>query len=131
MTPDARRRKNERRRACYAQHKANNSPVYVNSICKTRIRTRQHKKDLRRWYSDLKWSTGCFFCDEYLPCVLDYHHIDRSTKADDVSKLVTDNRSRERILSEIKKCVLLCSNCHRKVENGFLLLGSSLGRALG
>ena len=43
---------------------------------------------------------------------LDFHHIDPKTKDWGVSYLL--NKTDDRMLEEIKKCVLLCSNCHRK-----------------
>lgn len=47
---------------------------------------------------------------------LEFHHIDAKEKSFGLS----DNRNRAWDLckEEIKKCVLLCSNCHREVEAG-------------
>ena len=43
---------------------------------------------------------------------LDFHHIDPSTKSFNISG--AHARSWARIEEEIKKCVLLCANCHRE-----------------
>lgn len=43
--------------------------------------------------------------------VYDFHHIDKETKEFEISHPTT--RSKEKIIAEIKKCVLLCANCHR------------------
>ena len=44
---------------------------------------------------------------------LDFHHIDPSTKE---SENKFSDMSREKALKEIKKCVLLCANCHREIH---------------
>lgn len=46
------------------------------------------------------------------------HHLDPATKSFDFGDGRT--RSMERLLEEAKKCVLLCSNCHREVEDGMV-----------
>lgn len=51
---------------------------------------------------------------------IDFHHIDRATKEYEVSYLW--GFSWEKIKSEIDKCILLCANCHREVENGCIHL---------
>ena len=43
----------------------------------------------------------------------DFHHLDPSTKLNNVSKLCMDKRKDSIILAEIEKCILLCANCHR------------------
>jgi hypothetical protein len=43
--------------------------------------------------------------------VFDFHHLDPSEKDVDWSKLRL--RSWDKIVKELSKCVLLCSNCHR------------------
>lgn len=48
---------------------------------------------------------------------LEFHHYDRTTKKHNV---ISDGFTRafSKIVEEAKKCVLLCSNCHREVEAG-------------
>ena len=43
---------------------------------------------------------------------LDFHHIDSSTKEFNPAHLTRGNF--EKLKSELDKCVLLCSNCHRE-----------------
>jgi hypothetical protein len=48
---------------------------------------------------------------------LDFHHLDPQTKKFGIGyKGYT--RSFKSALEEAKKCVLICANCHREVENG-------------
>jgi hypothetical protein len=44
--------------------------------------------------------------------IYDYHHIDPSTKLYTVSNMM--NGPMDRLIAEVDKCLLLCSNCHRK-----------------
>jgi len=59
----------------------------------------------------------CLLC-RYNNCLsaLQFHHKDPRTKLFEVS--TNTNRSWEAIKKEVKKCVLLCSNCHTEVHAG-------------
>lgn len=46
---------------------------------------------------------------------LDFHH-DRGNKEGNAS-LFLKNESRQKLLKEVNKCVLLCANCHREVHH--------------
>ena len=48
------------------------------------------------------------------PAALDYHHIDPSKK--DINFVTAKHWSWKRLVEELKKCVLLCANCHREEE---------------
>jgi len=48
------------------------------------------------------------------PDVLEFHHLDESTKDFDWGKLRL--RSKETILTELDKCTMLCANCHRETH---------------
>lgn len=70
--------------------------------------------------NEYKSSRGCQVCGENShPQVLDLHHLDPSVKEGSPSMLRT---SWDRWISEAKKCVVLCANCHRKVHAGILEL---------
>lgn len=53
----------------------------------------------------------CMRCGGLFPrCVYDFHHRDPTTKVDAISNLL----SKPKLLKEeLKKCDLLCANCHR------------------
>lgn len=59
---------------------------------------------------------GCSICDEKSICCLDFHHLDKSTKEYSVSFLQGAGYSLSTIKTEIDKCILVCSNCHRKIH---------------
>ena len=46
------------------------------------------------------------------PCIYDFHHVDASEKSYTIARF--SSRSLESLKSELDKCILLCSNCHRK-----------------
>lgn len=58
------------------------------------------------------YKTPCAKCGESRLYVIDFHHIDPSTKSFTIGDSYRGND--ERIVSEVSKCVCLCSNCHRE-----------------
>lgn len=64
------------------------------------------------WWNDFKSKLSCSRCGENHPATLDFHHTSDNKEAN-VSTLVQSG-NRERLLREVEKCIVLCSNCHRK-----------------
>jgi len=60
------------------------------------------------------------------PEVLEFHHLDSSKKDFGIS-LKGYTRGWKRVKEELKKCVLLCANCHREVHAGILQLSQAIG----
>ena len=62
----------------------------------------------------------CQVCG-YSRCLvaLDFHHIDESTKLFGLSQRSLTN-SWDKILLELKKCILVCANCHREIHAGLI-----------
>jgi hypothetical protein len=58
----------------------------------------------------------CQICGEGHNAVLDFHHLDPSTKDISVSDLKSSDYSPYRMVEEISKCACLCANCHRKLH---------------
>lgn len=65
---------------------------------------------------------SCKLCG-YNKCVeaLDFHHINPNEKDFGISMNL--NRSWNKIETELIKCILVCSNCHREIHNGLVNLG--------
>lgn len=61
---------------------------------------------------------SCVFCgyDKH-PGVLDFHHVDPLLKSFAISA-GGFSRSWASIEAELKKCILVCANCHREIEHG-------------
>lgn len=58
----------------------------------------------------------CSCCGEKrIPC-LDFHHLNAEEKENTIAKLRTVNK----VLEEVGKCIVLCSNCHRLVHADML-----------
>jgi hypothetical protein len=59
---------------------------------------------------------GCSICG-YNECdaALDFHHVNPKDKIFQIN-LTTMRTKDEKIFNELNKCILLCSNCHRKIE---------------
>ena len=77
-----------------------------------KVRLATARKRLRKLKA-IKFLGGkCKDCDEeHDPCVYDFHHV-KGTKLMNPSSALT--RAWTTAVRELKKCVLLCANCHRK-----------------
>ena len=74
-------------------------------------RVREKQKLLKLFLYYYKECRNCTDCGNwYPPCVMDFDHL--SSKVDNVSKIVSKG-SWDKLIDEIMKCELVCSNCHR------------------
>ena len=74
-------------------------------------------------------SGGCYLCDEKEKCALDFHHVLPDTKENGTTSLLMLPRAK--FDEELKKCIVLCSNCHRKVHYGSVYLPATLPYLMG
>ncbi len=85
----------------------------LNSHCKTC----KDEASILKWKLKREWAIEykggkCVDCKQsYPPYVYDFHHLDPKSKDIDWSKMRLVKQ--ETMISELDKCVLLCSNCHR------------------
>lgn len=93
------------------------NPKRRESVAKSRDDNYRYNRRLVEVY---KRRCGCILCNETTTACLDFHHIDPSTKDIEVSILV--GMSLTRLKDEIRKCVILCANCHRKVHANLISL---------
>ena len=72
------------------------------------------REDKKQYLDKYKLSKGCERCG-YSECpeALHFHHI--GDKEFCISKAIYDGTSLEKIKEEIKKCVILCANCHAEI----------------
>ncbi len=82
------------------------------------------KEKMRIWFNELKSSLKCFNCPEDNPVCLDFHHREPKEKEIGLSAVVQQGWGKNRIFTEIEKCDVLCSNCHKKEHAKILSRGS-------
>jgi len=60
----------------------------------------------------------------YFKCIkaLDFHHLNPTQKEFSLSKW--DSAKWETLVEEAKKCILVCSNCHREIHDNLLDVSS-------
>ena len=89
------------------------SPVAKNT--KRRI-AKLKRRRLRSFTNRVKTLFGCRICGyKKNPAALHFHHKNPAEKTTDVSKLI--KRSWVKLKEEIRKCEVLCANCHAEVTS--------------
>jgi hypothetical protein len=71
---------------------------------------------LSAWLAQIKRALRCRDCGIDHPGCLVFHHVDRSTKDIELANAIRRGWGRTRILTEMAKCIVLCSNCHAKLH---------------
>jgi len=77
-------------------------------------RQRRRKRDARLYLQARKRAEKCSRCGESDVRCLDFHHRPRHVKVAGLARLATDGAAIKTIERELKKCVVLCKNCHAK-----------------
>ena len=78
---------------------------------------RERVEKRKKWLNELK-SAPCTCCGEHHPPeIMEYHHL-KGNPDIRVGHLMA--HSEKRILEEIKKCILVCPNCHTKIHAGLV-----------
>jgi len=77
-------------------------------ISKVRDRAEVNKQCIKIW----KTQFVCVLCGENEPCCIDFHHTNHKTLS--ISAMVHKAYPIEAIIKELQKCIVMCSNCHRK-----------------
>lgn len=103
--------------------KRNNRDYQLHSMCKDcNLKDRlSRQRDFKQQCVDYKG--GECQCCGYNNCnhALDFHHIDPKTKSFGIAKQ-RRTKVNKKILEELDKCVLVCSNCHREIHAGLIKL---------
>ncbi|MEK6829955.1 MAG: hypothetical protein AABY15_07590 [Nanoarchaeota archaeon] len=76
----------------------------------------RRKKEIKKWLQNYKKNLKCVECGENHPATLEFHHLGGLKKDRSISQMVVDGISINRILAEMEKCKVLCSNCHQKLH---------------
>jgi hypothetical protein len=81
-------------------------------------RNKENRSANQKFIQTSKEGKSCLICGESEPCCLDYHHVEADSKKFIISAGIT--YSRAALEAEMAKCVLVCSNCHRKIHWGII-----------
>lgn len=82
-----------------------------------KARVAQNKRIGRERWIEFKSQQACSHCGFSHPAVIDFHHVVRDGTQQSVNRMAADNKWNQ-IYGEIKKCIPLCSNCHRILHWG-------------
>ncbi len=79
-----------------------------------------HQRARRLREQLIKEAGGCCTRCSYARCpnALEFHHRDPSTKLFGLTALNLRRKTLEQVQLELKKCELVCANCHREIEAG-------------
>lgn len=99
-----------------------NKERHIKNVGIRNIRVREESQLI---INKMKEQYGCLFCSESTPICLDFHHINPEDKKYEVSTLVSAGNM-IKVYEEISKCILICSNCHRKLHAGLLMLPNNI-----
>ena len=81
---------------------------------------RSRRRIIRKWLTECKSSLGYSECGETFARCLGFHRTKRKdNEYHPIGRMPQDGYSKKRILEEIQKCIILCSNCHRKQQASF------------
>jgi len=88
---------------------------YKKNADSEKAHVRRRKLDIRKWFEKYKSGLKCAICSESHPATIDFHH--KSGKKEfAVGYMAFNGYSIKRIEKELKKCEVLCANCHRKAH---------------
>jgi hypothetical protein len=95
-----------------AKHKEYSREHYLKTLEKTKRRTKDVKaKEKIKWYT-FKSTLKCAHCGFSHVAAMDFHHEDPATKDGNVHDYISNGQF-AKAYEEIKKCIVLCANCHR------------------
>ena len=86
---------------------------------KRKLNAKKHRIKIFKKFHRFKKNKGCKRCG-YNKCgaSLDFHHIGRKDRRITATMWYGNSKI---IKKELKRCILLCKNCHYEIHNGFSL----------
>ena len=92
-----------------AKHYKENKNLYKK---RAKESTRRYRSRNLTFANRVKTILGCKYCGfRKHPAAIDFHHI--KGKDRNIAKMVNSGCSIDNLKKEMKKCIVLCSNCHR------------------
>jgi hypothetical protein len=94
------------------KHAEYSAKHYKKNGAAIRRKTKETKaRERAKWYI-YKATLKCVNCGFNNPAALDFHHEDPSTKEGSVHTYISGGQF-AKAYEELKKCIVLCANCHR------------------
>lgn len=91
---------------------------YVNNK-ETYLKNGQRRKTfLKQFINRVKRRTVCPICGEKRYWVLEFHHKDKKEKEFNIAKMANYGYSIKKIKEELRKCIIICANCHKNIHHG-------------
>lgn len=84
---------------------------------KAKLRQAKRRKEFKDWFNEFKKDLKCSECGFNHPAALDFHHVNPNEKEYSIAYL-KHLGSKEKLLQEVDKCIVLCANCHRIHHHG-------------
>lgn len=86
------------------------------------INKRKHERllELQQWYKEQKINKPCEVCGRI--CVenniesFSFHHINPKDKKYSIARMINNTMNKDTIIKEMKKCIIVCENCHRHIH---------------
>lgn len=94
------------------KHKKAKREWYLRNKELTNSRSRRDREIRKEKIRKIKESSPCTDCNIFYPYwVMHFDHLGNDEKIDTINNLLV-TVSMEKVLDEIKKCELVCANCH-------------------
>lgn len=90
----------------YAARKQNHHNSKYHRISRRRYRQKFIRRLLR--------VSKCAMCGFNDPIALEFDHVNPKDKSAEISQLISKGSSMEKLKNEIRKCRIICANCHAK-----------------
>jgi hypothetical protein len=91
--------------------KKSSAKHYAENKEKVLIANAKHRRNKRVEWQTFKATLSCTKCGFNHPAAMDFHHVFKLDHKS-VNKLASDGKYAQ-ARAEIKKCIVLCANCHR------------------
>lgn len=95
------------------EHYQRNRAYY---IARSRERNLRVRGELQSFIDAYKIEKGCSKCPEKDPICLDFHHHNDDKEFNISQAVIVLGLGKEKIIKEMAKCIIVCSNCHRKIH---------------
>lgn len=97
-------------------HKNRSAESKANKQKNQKIRKARILNEVREYKS----AHGCKHCDEKESVCLEFHHTNSDEKEYNISDAIAKGLSIKSLMVEIEKCIVVCSNCHKKIHAGII-----------